>query len=248
MPITELSDAEDVAVPAPNSDTEQAARRLKDAIRVAGTVQAIADRSGVPKGTINRYLTGGEMKAGSLVALADATGVSVEWLATGRGPRQPVIVSQDEAGQTAGMHIRTPGTVQIARYNARAAAGRGAVLDPATIIEDVSFSADWVRNVLRRNPAHLALIECSGDSMEPTLRDGDVLMVDTSVTEVQSSRIYVLDVDGALLVKRIQRMLNGSYRVISDNARYEAEVIEPSARAPLRIVGEVVWQSGLARS
>ncbi len=146
------------------------------------------------------------------------------------------------------MLTRTPGTVLIARYDTRAAAGPNHLLDPGTIIENISFSADWVRTVLRRNPAHLALIECSGDSMEPTLRDGDVLMVDTSVTEVQSSRIYVLDVDGALLVKRIQRMLNGSYRVISDNPRYATEVVEPSDRAPLRIVGEVVWQSGLARS
>jgi phage repressor protein C with HTH and peptisase S24 domain len=244
----ENDEIQDVAVRGLNSDTENPSERLREAVRSAGGTKAVASISRIPLTTLQGYLSGGEMKLTNVLALAKATGVSVEWLATGRGSRQPVIVSQDEAGQTAGMHIRPAGTVQIARYNARAAAGRGALLDPATIIEDISFSADWVRTVLRRNPAHLALIECSGDSMEPTLRDGDVLMVDTSVTEVQSSRIYVLDVDGALLVKRIQRMLNGSYRVISDNPRYEAEVIEPSARAPLRIVGEVVWQSGLSRS
>jgi phage repressor protein C with HTH and peptisase S24 domain len=239
---------QDVAVRGSNSDIESPFERLREAVRSAGGNKAVASLSRIPLTTLQGYLAGGEMKLTNVVALAKATNVSVEWLATGEGSRQPVIVSQGETGQTAGMHIRPLGTVQIARYNARAAAGPGALLDPATIIENISFSADWVRTVLRRNPAHLALIECSGDSMEPTLRDGDVLMVDTSVTEVQSSRIYVLDVDGALLVKRIQRMLNGSYRVISDNPRYEAEVIEPSARAPLRIVGEVVWQSGLSRS
>lgn len=37
-------------------------------------------------GTLNRYLAGREMKAGAMIELAEATGVRLEWLATGRGP------------------------------------------------------------------------------------------------------------------------------------------------------------------
>jgi phage repressor protein C with HTH and peptisase S24 domain len=239
---------EHVAVPGLNSEHGATAGRLKDAIKAVGTVALVAERAGVPKGTLNRYLAGGEMKLATAAAIARAANVSVEWLATGDGPRTLVTVPKSGQDTPAVAPRRTPGTVQIARYDARAAAGHGDGLSPGTIIETISFSETWVRTVLRRNPAHLALIECRGDSMEPTLRDGDVLMVDTSVMEVRSSRIYVLEVEGNLLVKRIQRMLDGRLRIASDNPRYEAELLTPSDRDPLRIVGEVVWQSGLARS
>lgn len=79
----------EVAVQEPKPATETGSERLRRAIKAAGTVQFIADRSGVPKGTINAYLRGGEMKLSNAVALAAATGVSLEWLATGQGPMKP---------------------------------------------------------------------------------------------------------------------------------------------------------------
>ena len=79
----------EVAVPAPEPATETAGDRLRRAIKAAGTVQFIADRSGVPKGTINVYLAGGEMKFSNAIALAAATGVTLDWLATGAGPMKP---------------------------------------------------------------------------------------------------------------------------------------------------------------
>jgi phage repressor protein C with HTH and peptisase S24 domain len=248
-----MSDADDdlgsdVVVRAPNPEQVMRQARLREAVKSAGGNRSVALRAGVPLATLNNHLAGRDMKASTLVALARAANVSIEWLATGDGPRALVTVPKSGQDTPAAAPRRTPGTVQIARYDARAAAGQGDGLSPGTIIETISFSETWVRTVLRRNPAHLALIECRGDSMEPTLRDGDVLMVDTSVMEVRSSRIYVLEVEGNLLVKRIQRMLDGRLRIASDNPRYEAELLTPSDRDPLRIVGEVVWQSGLARS
>ena len=63
--------------------------RLKDAVQRAGGPTAVAAMSGVPLSTLNGYLAGGEIKLSNLVRLAQATGVGVEWLATGAGAEPP---------------------------------------------------------------------------------------------------------------------------------------------------------------
>lgn len=68
---------------------ETLGERLRQAVRAAGGNQAVAEKSGVPLGTLGGYLSGGEQKLSNTVALAEACGVTVEWLATGRGPMRP---------------------------------------------------------------------------------------------------------------------------------------------------------------
>ncbi len=61
------------------------AERLKEALRHGGGNAAVARRIGMQIGTLNNYVAGRDMKASALSALADGCGVSIEWLATGRG-------------------------------------------------------------------------------------------------------------------------------------------------------------------
>jgi phage repressor protein C with HTH and peptisase S24 domain len=217
-------------------------------------------------GTLNRYRHGREMPASALVDLARVTGVRLEWLATGAGPMLAAEAElHDAAGQLAGEDAAEPGRHQalvtmrrsgtappgyvlLPRVEARASAGPGAGLGSDDVVDFLAFSEDWVRNTLHRRPQNLALLEATGDSMDPTIRDGDILLVDTSTRDIQSSRVYVLQVNGALLVKRIQVRLDGSLVVKSDNPSYEAEVVRPDERSPLSIVGQVVWQAGPVRS
>lgn len=206
-------------------------RRVVEAVAAGGKLAAVSAKSGIPPRTLGNLLAGQELKLTQLLALSRATGVRLEWLATGDGPMR------------AGEAEVPSGTVAVARYDARAAAGRRALSADARVIEAIHFSEAWVRTVLRRNPQDLAIIEAFGDSMEPTIKDGDVLMLDTAIADLVSGRIYVVDLGGELLVKRIQRRLNGSLLVLSDNERYPPEELQPSDAAPLRIVGEVVWHA-----
>jgi transcriptional regulator with XRE-family HTH domain len=71
-------------------DVRERAARLREAVRLAGGNSAVARTAGMPIGTLAKYLAGRDMKASALVRLAEATGVRLEWLATGRGPmREP---------------------------------------------------------------------------------------------------------------------------------------------------------------
>ncbi len=87
--------------------------------------------------------------------------------------------------------------------------------------------------------------------MEPTIRDGDLIMVvqDVDWRIVERGGIFVLSLDqDRLLLKRLQVMNNGDLRIISDNKAYETEVIE-FGRIPhrVRVHGQVFFVGGKPR-
>lgn len=78
--------------------TQERAARLRVAVDGAGGNATVARRIGMPLSTIGRYLAGREMKASAMIALAQATGVRLEWLATGMGPRTAADAEQAPSG------------------------------------------------------------------------------------------------------------------------------------------------------
>lgn len=78
------SSAPELPVQAANRQTIERAERLRTAAKKAGGNITVAKNSGVPLGTLNKYLAGGEMKLANVIALAQACGVSIEWLAHGK--------------------------------------------------------------------------------------------------------------------------------------------------------------------
>ncbi len=76
--------------PASDLSGEQAAERLREAVRLGGGQTAVSAKSGVKMRTLSSYLSGEfTMKLPAAVDLADACGVNLEWLAAGRGPMRP---------------------------------------------------------------------------------------------------------------------------------------------------------------
>jgi DNA-binding phage protein len=76
----------DLQAMADSLEPETRANRLRQAVRAAGGNQIVAERAGIPLSTLGSYLAGGEQKLSNTITLAEATGVRLEWLATGRGP------------------------------------------------------------------------------------------------------------------------------------------------------------------
>ena len=85
----------------------------------------------------------------------------------------------------------------------------------------------------------LSVIEVEGDSMDPTLRDGDEILVDRTPRPLRAG-IHVARVDDVLVVKRIERA-GERLRLISDNRAYP-EIERPADQ--VEIVGRVVWKGG----
>jgi transcriptional regulator with XRE-family HTH domain len=238
----ELDLGPDFAVPGDNSETGRRAARLREAVKKAGTVKEIAARSGVPFGTIQNYLGGREMKLGNAASLATAIGVSLEWLVWGHE-----VAQREPSPVLSGVEAAPEGYVAIPRYEVRAGAGSGVINPSERVISQITMSEEYIRRVLRRLPKNMCILEALGDSMAPTIRDGDVIMIDISVSELRASSIYVLLVGNQLLVKRLHRLTSGSILIISDNKEHypPEEITAATAEAdPIRIVGEVVWKGG----
>ena len=112
------------------------------------------------------------------------------------------------------------------------AAAAGAESPPApAAAEFIALRHAWVRSAFGIEPERLLLETAVGESMLPGIQDGDLLLVDATENRFRSFGVYVLEIAGERLVKRVQPKLDGSITLISDNAAYETEHIPP-ARAP----------------
>lgn len=198
-----------------------------------------------------RYERGENSPKAEVLSRVAAAGINTNWLLTGQGSMRVAAVPPSPEAHEAGPAVFRSaedlgdGFVLLPRYEVRAAAGGGAVINSEQVVDHLAFKASWVRHTLRRSPAALILIEAMGDSMEPTISHGDLLLVDTSEGRIRDNSVYVLSLNGDLIVKRIQRRLSGEIEVMSDNARYSPDLIPPSQADQLRVVGLVVWHGGV---
>lgn len=131
--------------------------------------------------------------------------------------------------------------VSIPKLDVRPSAGPGASVDGEDLIASYSFDRRWLRAIGQTAPEALSIVRVRGDSMMPTLADGDEILVSAhdGATPLRDG-IYVLERDDALVVKRLAlNPSSGLLTISSDNPAY------PSwAECPLdsiRVIGRVVW-------
>lgn len=103
----------------------------------------------------------------------------------------------------------------------------------------------------RLKPNTLRVIYGAGDSMEPTIREGDAILFDLSDTEVKNRGVYVLLVPGAgadeYVVKRASVGKSG-VTFVSDNLEGDHNWKEPRPLTRgMKIVGRVRWTGGWVR-
>lgn len=180
-----------------------------------------------------------------LEAIARQTGVSAAWLLLGDG--DPDGNAYQMQTQTQGLAVRAPALdgiedrfALVPLYDVRVSAGHGAFNGTENVLTQLAFTRYWL-NKLGLHAAHLVAVRVDGDSMEPTIRSGDVLLIDRAQTHPRDGAIYVMRREDWLVAKRLQLLAGGRVRVISDNQTYPPEEVEPAA---LEILGRAVWKGG----
>lgn len=132
--------------------------------------------------------------------------------------------------------------VTVPLLNVVASMGHGAVMDwEEETVQEMRLSKRWLRhNTDASSFATLAVVTAKGDSMMPTFTDGSILLVDASFTQLKVDGVYVLRRDDELFIKRIQRNLDGSFDVISDNPQYKVQVIRDPLKNNILVLGRVL--------
>lgn len=193
--------------------------------------------------TFQRAETGSNEAGMSLIEAFVRAGINANWLLTGEEP----MLLKDLSGPDAALHRAEEaraGYVAIPLYNSvRAAAGSGALVEHERPDDALMFKEAWVRAELGARPGDLYLIRVAGDSMEPTLRSGDAILVDRRATRPDREGVYILRMNDMLLVKRLQALPGGVVRVSSDNpafAPFDIKADDIGGPDPA-IIGRAVW-------
>jgi len=207
-------------------------RRLKEALKNMSKDEAAAV-SGKSYRTLERYFAGHDASVDAVIKIAKATDTPVETILFGNAPAPRAVANDD--------------FVAVPRYAAALSAGDGALVEgDIEVAEMVMFRRAWMRRI-GVNPLQAHVIPVVGDSMQPTLYDGDIVLVDTAEQRPVSNAIFAIAVDDRALVKRIQLRHDGSVILVGDNPHERDEIIPSHEVAALRIIGRVRWYARTLR-
>ncbi len=146
--------------------------------------------------------------------------------------------------QSAGMLVEETEKFFQVKYfsNVRASAGGGSECfgeDYKDITVDKILIKNFYGNICDEELSRkkIEAIHVDGESMEPTLKNGSIVFIDREKNSISRDGIFVVSTPGGLFIKRLNRKVDGSIELISDNQLYSTEVMAPDE---VRVVGKVV--------
>lgn len=164
----------------------------------------LAEAAGIAYSTLADVENGLSSSTTALHRIAKRLKVRVEWLETGKGAMEAPALAEPDTDWS-----------DIVGVRQAAALGDGSVADEYAETHKLKFRADSLRRKKLR-PDKLAVIYGKGDSMFPTIKDGDAILVDTSDRTPRDGKLYVITYNGDLLAKRLVE-LGGRWFIESDN-------------------------------
>lgn len=218
-------------------DLESPGGRLKWARAQAGhkTATDFAKRYGYNPTSYRAYENNQNGYSKLAAEFADRLGVPVRWLMVGGDLEHGAGEDEGALAQQA----KEMGLSLIPELELGYSMGGGSIFHDYTRRGVVPFQRDWLRGLMRGTFADLFVARGSGDSMTPTLLDGDIVLIDTSQKRIdQQDRIWALSYGDLGMIKRVRRLPGGNYRVMSDNP--SVSPIE-ATDDEMHVVGRVVW-------
>lgn len=165
--------------------------------------------------------------------VAQALKVERNWLIHGMGEvhgEEPIVEHPDDS------------FVAISSVAVRPSMGGGHLVEHEPLHgRPYHFQRSWIKQGLRSDPANLRIMHVEGDSMMPTLHDGDIVLVDLGRRSPTPPGIFVLHDGMGLVAKRLEHIPNSDpprVRIISDNPLYKP--YEGSGEE-VNIIGRIRW-------
>ena len=189
-------------------DMETLGHRLKNLRIEHGDTQSFVGKlAGVTKQAISKIERLGivEPAGSTLEPVARHYGINLRWLISGEGPKM----------RTDEVRAEPDGWADILGVRQAAALGDGAVPDEYAETHKLKFRTDSLhRKRLRLD--RLVVVYGKGDSMYPTIKDGDAILIDTGDKDPKDEKLFVVTYGDDLLAKRLIN-LGGRWFIDSDN-------------------------------
>lgn len=138
--------------------------------------------------------------------------------------------------------FNTNNVVKVKYYtDAKAAAGKGIDVPEVSDEHIMYFDKRWLENIVGVSSTNAIIIQAKGNSMDGgdnPIKDGDLLLVDVSVKDVINNKIFLIQQNSQLRVKRLKKELNGDLYLLSNNEKdYPPELVKQESA----VIGRVVW-------
>ena len=210
----------------------------------------ITKHTGASSGGVSQWVNGVNAPGEKYIAaLAEVLQCSTQWLLTGEESQSPPPSNGQIEGTLSAWDSKTPiesDEVAVPFYNdVELAAGAGSLQVNEITGPVIRFS----KSTLRKSgvsPYSAVCVKVTGTSMEPVLPDGSTVGINTEATSIVDGKMYALDHEGMLRIKRLYNLPGGGLRIVSYNRdEYPDEILQSYDTKKIRIIGRVFWHSVL---
>ena len=192
--------------------------RAKEALNVSSDYE-LAKILGITHSAVAGYRRReNSLPLAQCLKVSELTGKTLDWLILGKGS------DTDTASKKSVTSI--PNIVLVPLYDVPVSAGHGSFFDTENVIQQIPFDAEWLERE-ELIAGRLACLPIKGDSMSPGLKTSDIVLID--LTHQRGDGVFVLRLNGALRIKRLQWLADGRLRISSDNPIYETEYVDPTS-------------------
>ena len=145
-------------------------------------------------------------------------------------------------GQTAESLIEATNRFYVRYFSGVSASAGGGAEAQEEEMKELLLEGDFVHTLGgEKELRHIEAINVSGDSMEPTFSYNDIVFIHRNKTDIGRGGIFTLSTENGLLIKRIQKRIDGKIDIISDNKEYPIQVAHLDE---IKIIGKVVGRFG----
>ncbi|MBF0352749.1 MAG: hypothetical protein HQM11_17075 [SAR324 cluster bacterium] len=124
---------------------------------------------------------------------------------------------------------------------------QSSVADLSPTGEMFAFTRQWLRQFYSGKTAELAMVQVSTDAMIPTMSPGDGVVVYLQAN-YRGEGIYLIRSNASIKIRRMQKLVDGTFRIFSDNNRYSEEKTSGEFNGGVVILGQILWVGKLLAS
>jgi len=210
-----------------------------------GSTKELARIAGVRSASVSQWVNGPtkSLDIESATKLANHFGLNAMWISKGIGPRDsgdPVKSEQQPALIDLSNH---PDLFEVPRVKFKLSAGvSGFAIDvDQGNGKPIFFRDDWFK-LHGYRPEKLFAVRICGQSMEPRLWEGDLVVINTASTTPIDGEPFALNYEGELVIKRLRRDA-GEWWACSDNPDQQ-RYAPKRCTEDVKIIGMVVYRQG----